>query len=171
MKGILNMSETILPSNASDEAVVTPTKENALPEALQIPTRPKPVGWRLALSLANVAVWMCTIPIFQILVPNQIAALDPVNKVTLLASISLVGGIASIIGNLLAGALSDRTTSRLGRRRPWIIVGFAARNNANGLNWITALSAANVEKLAWVRQAAGERFSELEFSTTILWPQ
>jgi MFS family permease len=41
----------------------------------------------------------------------------------LLAAISLAGGISSIIGNLLAGALSDRTTSRFGRRRPWILTG------------------------------------------------
>lgn len=47
------------------------------------------------------------------------------------------------------------------------IVGFVARNNAHGLDWTTALSAANHEKLEWVRQAAGERFAQLEFSATI----
>lgn len=117
------MSETILPANASSETAVASTPASDLPAALQIPTQPKSLGWRLILSLANMAVWMCTIPVFQILLPNQVAALDQVHKVTLLASISLAGGLASIVGNLLAGALSDRTTSRLGRRRPWIIVG------------------------------------------------
>lgn len=116
------MSETILPSNASDEIAST-AQEVARTAAFQVPEKPKSVSWRLILSLANVAVWMATIPTFQILVPNQIAALSPSAKTTLLASISLAGGIASILGNLLAGALSDRTTSRLGRRRPWIIVG------------------------------------------------
>lgn len=47
------------------------------------------------------------------------------------------------------------------------IVGFAARNNATGLDWTSALPAANLEKLTWVRQAAGERFPQLEFSSTI----
>src|SRR5258707_12761743 len=118
------MSESVLPSSAPGETTPTITPEGIeLPVALSTPTRLKPLGWQLALSLANLAVWMCTIPLFQILLPNQIAALDVVNKVALLAGISLVGGITAILGNLLAGALSDRTTSRLGRRRPWIIAG------------------------------------------------
>ena len=116
------MSETTFPSNASGETA-TAAQEGALPIALQEPTQPKSVSWRLILSLANVAVWMATIPTFQILVPNQIAALNPAAKTTLLVLLQLAGGIASILGNLLAGALSDRTTSRLGRRRPWIIAG------------------------------------------------
>ncbi len=47
------------------------------------------------------------------------------------------------------------------------IVGIGARNNAKGLDWTSALSAANIEKLGWIREAAGERFSELELSSTI----
>lgn len=47
------------------------------------------------------------------------------------------------------------------------IVGLVARNNARGLDWTTALPAANHEKLAWIREAAGERFSHLEFSATL----
>jgi probable F420-dependent oxidoreductase len=47
------------------------------------------------------------------------------------------------------------------------IVGLVARNNARGLDWASALSAANHEKLKWISQAAGERFSQLEFSSTV----
>lgn len=116
------MSELISPSNQS--RIFTSSQEQTdQPVALQVPTRSKSLGWQLFLSLANLVVWMCTIPTFQILLPNQIDALDPVNKVTLLAGISLSGGITAILGNLLAGALSDRTTSRFGRRRPWILSG------------------------------------------------
>jgi MFS family permease len=136
MEGVLHMSESVHPSNSPDEVATlsAPVVEagdlsaavvevSDLPEALAVPTRSKSLGWQLALSLANLIVWMCTIPLFQILLPNQIAAFDSANKVTLLAIISLAGGITAILGNLLAGALSDRTTSRLGRRRPWIISG------------------------------------------------
>lgn len=98
-------------------------ENGAIPEALMAPTRSKSLGWQLGLSLANLVVWMCTIPLFEILLPNQIAVLAPQDKVALFAVISLVGGITAILGNLLAGALSDRTTSRLGRRRPWILAG------------------------------------------------
>ncbi len=118
------MSESTLPSNAVNQ--VSPTlaqEQEGLPEALRAPTRAKPLGWQLGLSLANLVVWMCTIPLFEILLPNQIALLAPKDKVALFAGISLVGGITAILGNLLAGALSDRTTSRFGRRRPWIVAG------------------------------------------------
>jgi probable F420-dependent oxidoreductase len=47
------------------------------------------------------------------------------------------------------------------------IVGLVARNNAHGLDWTSASMAATEEKLLWVRQAAEERFSALEFSSTI----
>lgn len=47
------------------------------------------------------------------------------------------------------------------------IIGLVARNNARGLDWTSALPDANHEKLTWIRQAAGERFSQLEFSSTV----
>lgn len=44
-------------------------------------------------------------------------------KETALAIVTGVGVIGSVIGSPLAGALSDRTTSRFGRRRPWMLGG------------------------------------------------
>ncbi|GAC1372305.1 MAG: MFS transporter [Ktedonobacteraceae bacterium] len=116
------MSESIVNPQDLPEAVPV-SSDASLPEALQAPLRSVSLGWQLLLSLANLVVWMSIFPTFQILLPDQVAAFDPLNKVTLLAGISLAGGVAAILGNLLAGALSDRTTSRLGRRRPWIVVG------------------------------------------------
>src|SRR5713101_4035783 len=73
-------------------------------EALQVPTKAVNAG-------------------FQILLPTQVAALGAANKLTNLAIATVVGVLAAVITNPIAGALSDRTTSRLGRRRPWFIVG------------------------------------------------
>lgn len=42
-----------------------------------------------------------------------------------LALVTAVGGLLSLVGNPLFGRLSDRTTSRLGMRRPWILAGLA----------------------------------------------
>lgn len=52
--------------------------------------------------------------------PEQIAQIDPVGSY---AWVSMMGAISGIVLAPLAGALSDRTTSRFGRRRPWLIVG------------------------------------------------
>jgi MFS family permease len=56
----------------------------------------------------------------------KVADLDPQGKATSLGIISAIGAFVALVVNPLAGSLSDRTTSRLGRRRPWIIGGTAA---------------------------------------------
>lgn len=53
----------------------------------------------------------------------KVGELDPDGKQTSLGVIAAIGAFVAIISNALSGALSDRTRSRLGRRRPWIIVG------------------------------------------------
>jgi MFS family permease len=102
---------------------LVPAEQNH--EALQSPTRPVSLGWQLLLSLANLVVWLAIFPTYQILLPAQIGVFDSSNKVNVLALISFAGGVAAILGNLLAGALSDLTTSRFGRRRPWVLAGAA----------------------------------------------
>jgi MFS family permease len=42
-----------------------------------------------------------------------------------LALVAGVGALVAMVGNPLAGKLSDRTTSRLGMRRPWMVAGLA----------------------------------------------
>ncbi|GAA4668049.1 MFS transporter [Frondihabitans cladoniiphilus] len=57
----------------------------------------------------------------QILIPSQVAHLDPAHKVAVLALMTTFVAITSMIGIPLGGALSDRTRSRFGRRTPWIL--------------------------------------------------
>lgn len=57
------------------------------------------------------------------LLPAQIGAIDPVHKVAWLATLSTISMIVSAIANVVAGAISDRTRSRFGRRTPWMIGG------------------------------------------------
>src|SRR3954468_6029940 len=44
-------------------------------------------------------------------------------KASALATVAGFGALFAVIGNVLFGRLSDRTTSRWGRRRPWIVGG------------------------------------------------
>src|SRR5438874_6892455 len=92
-------------------------------EALQVPTKAVNARFQMLLSLANLVIWLSILPISQILLPMQIAALGAANKFTNLTIATAVGVLAAVITNPIAGALSDRTTSRLGRRRPWFIAG------------------------------------------------
>jgi MFS family permease len=63
----------------------------------------------------------------QLLLPAQIdAELHPENWVDSVVAFGVISGIAAvatIVAYPLTGALSDRTTSRFGRRRPWILIG------------------------------------------------
>ena len=53
----------------------------------------------------------------------KVAELDPAGKEASLGLVSAVGALFALVTNPLAGALSDRTTSRFGRRRPFIAIG------------------------------------------------
>ncbi|WP_369270946.1 MFS transporter [Streptomyces sp. R11] len=85
-------------------------------------------GWTAALSLANVAIWVGWYGPLQILLAQQAEDFAPgtgMSKETLLAWVTGVGAVVSLVANPFFGALSDRTTARWGRRTPWVVAGAA----------------------------------------------
>ncbi|GAA3367204.1 MFS transporter [Streptomyces sannanensis] len=82
--------------------------------------------WTAALSLATLAVFMAFFTPIQILLPLQLAHVDAASKASALAWVTGFGALVALLANPLAGALSDLTTSRFGRRRPWIAGGALA---------------------------------------------
>lgn len=80
-------------------------------------------GWISALVLANLGLFMAFLTPIQILLAEQIDALDPSGKEVALGWATGVGALVAVVANPLAGALSDRTGGRFGRRRPWILGG------------------------------------------------
>ncbi|WP_158890529.1 MFS transporter [Amycolatopsis anabasis] len=89
--------------------------------ALEEPTtfvRPRWIG---ALSGAVLGMSLAVLTPIQVLLPLQIEAIDPAAKVVNLGWITTAAAIVSIVVCPIAGALSDRTTSRFGRRRPWVL--------------------------------------------------
>lgn len=81
--------------------------------------------WVLRFSLAWVGVFAGLFGAIQVLLPMQAEIFAGVGKEGALAVVLGVGAAASLIANPLFGALSDRTTSRFGRRVPWVVAGFA----------------------------------------------
>ncbi|MFF9343920.1 MULTISPECIES: MFS transporter [unclassified Streptomyces] len=85
-------------------------------------------GWTAGLSLANGAIWVGWYGPLQILLAQQAERFAPgtgLPKESLLAWVTGVGALVSLVANPLFGALSDRTVSRHGRRTPWIAAGTA----------------------------------------------
>ncbi|MEU5688668.1 MFS transporter [Streptomyces venezuelae] len=95
--------------------------------ALREPSERVGRGWTASLSLANGAIWVGWYGPLQILLAVQAEDLAPAgtSKETVLAWVTGVGAVVSLAANPLSGALSDRTTSRWGRRTPWIVAGTA----------------------------------------------
>ncbi|MER5439038.1 MFS transporter [Streptomyces sp. NPDC002790] len=58
-----------------------------------------------------------------VLLPARIEDIAPDHKVTLLAVLTATAAVVGLMSNVVIGALSDRTRSRLGSRTPWIIGG------------------------------------------------
>lgn len=93
------------------------------------PTRRVPGPWIATFATAWLGIWMAQLTPVQLLLPAQIdRQLHPaywVDSVVAFGIISGLAGACAIIAYPLTGALSDRTTSRFGRRRPWIAGGTA----------------------------------------------
>src|SRR5947209_5749898 len=94
-----------------------------LPEALQAPMRQVGYGFMIALTAAGMSLYILYAGIGALLLPYQIGLLAPGSKVALLSFFTSITVLIALVANPLAGAFSDRTSSRFGRRRPWIIVG------------------------------------------------
>ena len=76
------------------------------------------------LALANLAVWMGFFTPIQLLLPEQLEDVaGDAGKVGALGLVTGVGALVAVVATPLAGALSDRTTSRFGRRLPWLVGG------------------------------------------------
>ncbi|MEU7582593.1 MFS transporter [Streptomyces sp. NPDC041068] len=108
--------------------------------ALAEPTARVGRGWTTSLSVANGAIWVGWYGPLQILLAVQAEDLAPAgtSKEAVLAWVTGVGAVVSLAANPFFGAVSDRTTSRWGRRTPWIVAG-----TAGGAACLLLLSAAD----------------------------
>ena len=80
-------------------------------------------GWISLLSIANLGLFIGYFGPLQELLPNQVQDIDPARKTIALGLVTAVGALVAVLVGPLAGALSDATPSRFGRRRPWIAGG------------------------------------------------
>lgn len=55
--------------------------------------------------------------------PYKVGLLAPDDKVAVLGVVATIGAVVGLVTGPVAGVLSDRTRTRIGRRRPWLIGG------------------------------------------------
>jgi MFS family permease len=91
------------------------------------PKRKVTGGWIALFATAWFGIWMAQLTPIQLLLPQQIDdLLNPVDWTQSVVAFGIISGIAggcALLAYPITGALSDRTTSRFGRRRPWIFAG------------------------------------------------
>ena len=88
-------------------------------------------GWIVLIALANLGLYLAYLGPISVLLPNQVQAIaGPAHKVAVLGWVTGIGAAVAMIANPVAGALSDRTVGRFGRRRPWIAGGTLAGSAA-----------------------------------------
>jgi MFS family permease len=116
------------------------------------PTRRVGGAWIALFATGWFGIWMAQLTPIQLLLPTQVQAVlgnhwtiakafsvnannlqtaqqaattshDWTQSVLAFGIISGIAGVCALIAYPLTGALSDRTTSRFGRRRPWILSG------------------------------------------------
>lgn len=79
--------------------------------------------WITGVVLVNLGINAAFFGPIQVLLGQQAAHFDEGQKEAILALVTGAGAAVSLVANPLFGAFSDRTTSRLGRRVPWVLVG------------------------------------------------
>ncbi|MEV6162245.1 MFS transporter [Streptomyces sp. NPDC052052] len=114
------------------------------PDGLPDGTRPPGERRLLAGLMANsVALYAVYGAVPAVLLANLVADVAPGSKSTSLGIISAIGAFGAMLANPIAGALSDRTHGRFGRRAPWMAGGallgglsLIAVGVGNNLLWI-----------------------------------
>jgi MFS family permease len=96
---------------------------------------------------ANFGLWIALITPIASTMALKVAAIAPGDKQADLGLITALGAIVTLLTAPVAGAISDRTTSRFGMRRPWIIVGSSV--GLVGLLTIGATQSIVVVAIAW----------------------
>ncbi|NIH87274.1 MFS transporter [Amycolatopsis granulosa] len=94
-------------------------------EAASSEPAPPRVGARFIVlfTLATLGIWMAINTPAMVTLALRVGDVDPTGKNTSYSMVSGIGTLIAVIANPLFGRLSDRTISRFGMRRPWMIIG------------------------------------------------
>ena len=111
------------------------------------PDVPVRAGWVSLLGIANLAVFAAFFGPLQVLLAQQAEELSPGSKEATLGLVTGVGAFVAMVANPVLGAFSDRTRSRFGRRRPWVLVG--ALVSVGGLAMLSGSHLVGLMVLGW----------------------
>jgi MFS family permease len=112
-----------------------------------IPGKHAGTAFIFAYVFAYLGIWMAALTPMLISLPIRVRQIDPDNYFKDLSLILSAGALLAMLSNPFFGRLSDRTTSRFGMRRPWLIVG--ALTGTIGVLMIALLSSIVTLTIGW----------------------
>lgn len=105
-------------------------------------------GWTAGYAVASTGMWLAFLTPAQVQLARQAEVFAPGDKTALLGLATGVGAAVTAVAVPVLGALSDRTRSRYGRRKPWVLGGVLVA--AAGLLWLATASSATTMVAGWV---------------------
>jgi MFS family permease len=122
----------------------TGTISQTAPSPGEPPASPPATKRLLPSMLVNALVLFATYAgLIAILLPTQVALLDPRDKIGNLAIVTTVSFVFTLFAQPIVGAFSDRTRSRFGRRLPWMVLGAA-------VGGVFLLGLGSLKSLLWI---------------------
>jgi len=112
-------------------------------------------------TIAVIGAWVAFLPLLQILLPVKAAEIAPGQAMQLLGVLAASGAAVAGVANLVVGWLSDRTKSRFGRRRPWMIAGLCGVVASYVAIWRSDSSAGAIAAIAAFQISFNMVFSPL----------
>lgn len=103
----------------------SPPDESDLHQELPAPERLR-IQSVLGIASAQLGTSIPAVALFLVAWPITIGSMAPENKAFVLSLVAGLGALVGIVVTPVAGALSDRCTSRWGMRRPFLLVGTLA---------------------------------------------
>jgi len=91
--------------------------------AFSEPTETVRNRWTASVVLVNVGINTAFFGPIQVLLAQQAMHFSEPDKEAILALVTGAGAAVSLVANPLFGTFSDRSTSRFGRRVPWVFIG------------------------------------------------
>ncbi|WP_432489017.1 MFS transporter [Kineococcus sp. SYSU DK018] len=121
-----------------------------VPAGVPIPPGDGPKASRtfvVTLTLAQFGLFLALLAPVMVTMQLKASQLDPANPASVIGAVLPWGALGAFIANPLFGMLSDRTRSRFGRRRPWILGGVLVFTAA--LVWVAGAPSVLQLGIAW----------------------
>lgn len=113
----------------------------------------EPRAFPLRLGAANLGLFAALLPPVLVTMALKVEAIAPDTKERALALVLGTGAFVALVVNPLVGRLSDRTRSRFGRRRPWLLGGIVL--GTTGIAVVAFAPSVPVVLVGWILAQAG----------------